>query len=229
MPSVADCLRQHGESDLQEFGDAVSLGHRRVLSAITRCRTGELGSILYQCGECGREHWVGRSCGNRHCPGCQHEKTSAWLEKQIDRLLPVHHFLVTFTVPQEVRSLLRAHQKDTPSKSKTSKTRTVTGHEFVRGFVQHVLPRGYQKVRYYGWMSANSGISRDSLRWLVWLYLGWTYWLGSGVAPQPTRLRPEPVHCQHCGSAMRIVAIVDSNGDVLFNHSLSYLDSGLDR
>ena len=27
---------------------------------------------------------------------------------------------------------------------------TVTGHEFVRRFLQHVLPAGFHKVRYYG-------------------------------------------------------------------------------
>jgi hypothetical protein len=51
---------------------------------------------------------VGRSCGNRHCATCQHEKTSGWLKRQTTRLLPVPHFLVTFTVPPEVRDVLRA-------------------------------------------------------------------------------------------------------------------------
>ncbi|MFM7868017.1 MAG: transposase, partial [Planctomycetaceae bacterium] len=37
-----------------------------------------------------------------------HEKTQAWLQKTSDRLLPVHHFLVTFTVPEELRGLLHA-------------------------------------------------------------------------------------------------------------------------
>ncbi|WP_200836879.1 transposase zinc-binding domain-containing protein, partial [Rubripirellula obstinata] len=53
-----------------------------------------------------------RSCGNRHCPNCQKNKTSDWLAKQTDRLLPVHHFLVTFTVPEELRSLLRSNQRE---------------------------------------------------------------------------------------------------------------------
>ena len=55
---------------------------------------------------------MGRSCGNRHCPTCGKEKTYAWLEKQTRRLLPVHHFLVTFTVPEELRSVLRGRQRD---------------------------------------------------------------------------------------------------------------------
>ncbi len=105
MPTVADCLRQHAPAYLDQFGEDVPLGHRKVLSAITRCRTGELGHVQYQCTDCGREHWVGRSCGNRHCPGCGKEKTYAWLEKQTRRLMPVHHFLVTFTVPKELREV----------------------------------------------------------------------------------------------------------------------------
>jgi hypothetical protein len=70
-----------------------------------------LGSVLYQCSDCGREHWVGRSCGNRHCPACGRDKTTRWLEKQARRLLPVHHFLVTFTVPGQVRAVLRGSQR----------------------------------------------------------------------------------------------------------------------
>ncbi len=112
MPSVADCLRQHAPAYFRQHGDEVPLGHRKALGAITRCRTGELGGVLYQCNDCQREHWVGRSCGNRHCPSCGKERTYAWLEKQTVRLMPVHHFLITFTVPQELRSVLRGAQAD---------------------------------------------------------------------------------------------------------------------
>ena len=111
MPTVADCLRQHAPASLSTLGDSVPMQHRKVISAITRCRTGELGGIHYQCDRCGHEHWVGRSCGNRHCPTCQAEKSNAWLQKQVQRLLPVHHFMVTFTVPQELRPILRAEQR----------------------------------------------------------------------------------------------------------------------
>lgn len=36
---------------------------------------------------------------------------AAWLAKQLQRLLPVPYFLVTFTVPEELRALFRSHQK----------------------------------------------------------------------------------------------------------------------
>ncbi len=67
--------------------------------------------MIYRCRTCAKQHWVGRSCGNRHYPNCQKEKTQAWLDKQTERLLPVQHFVVTFTVPQELRPLLRKYQR----------------------------------------------------------------------------------------------------------------------
>ncbi|KAA1257014.1 hypothetical protein LF1_57120 [Rubripirellula obstinata] len=88
MSSVALALRVHAPEYLERFGDRVPLGHRKVLGCITRCRTGELGGVQFQCDSCGSDHWVGRSCGNRHCPNCQKNKTSDWLAKQTDRLLP---------------------------------------------------------------------------------------------------------------------------------------------
>src|SRR5208337_3130355 len=98
MPTVADVLRQYGGQYLERFGATMPGEHKKVLHAITACRTGELGTVLYAC----------RSCGNRHCPTCQHEKTKAWLEKQTDRLLPCPYFLVTFTLPAELRALARS-------------------------------------------------------------------------------------------------------------------------
>jgi hypothetical protein len=113
----------------------------------------------------------------------------------------------------------------TPSGEKQSRTRRVAGTEFVRGFVQHVLPRGYQKVRYYGWMSPNSRVDLDMVRWLVWLFLGWTYWLGSGHVP-PQKVAPEPVLCAACGRPMKILLVVILNCRALVEHGLEYLDSG---
>jgi hypothetical protein len=111
MPTVADVLRRYGGEYLERFGATMPGEHKKVLDAITACRTGELGTVLYACRSCGKIHAIGRSCGNRHCPTCQHEKTEAWLEKQIDRLLPCPYFLVTFTLPAELRALARSHQR----------------------------------------------------------------------------------------------------------------------
>jgi hypothetical protein len=376
VSSVADALRTHGPALL----DTLSICQQKVISVITRCRTGALGGVHYRCDGCRRDHWVGRSCGNRHCPACGHEKTQVWIEKQRAKLMPVHHFLLTFTVPRELGSVLRGYQragyrclmdssaqsirdvgaatkslkgcqlgyfgvlhtwgrdplvyhphvhyvvpgggvkldehglavswqstaknflfhhgtlirvykakladelraaglydsvpadvwtKDfvvdiqpvghgvptlkylapyvhrvaisdkrivavddssvtytvTPSKSKETVTRKVPGEAFVQGFAQHVLPRNFMKVRHYGWMSGNSRIKPDEVKWLVWLFLGWTYWLASGHAPQ---LKPltAPLRCAECGGEMRVVEVTYEAVVSLSDRALAYFDSG---
>jgi len=114
----------------------------------------------------------------------------------------------------------------TPWGSNRSKTRTVSGEEFVRGFVQHTLPGGFQKIRYYGWMRPNCRIGLDEVKWLVWLFLGWTFYLASCRAvPQTTRPSPT-ARCAECGGTMRIVEVSFQPRRVLPQHALVYLDSG---
>ena len=108
MPTVAEVVRRYGPAYLERFGDAMPAAHRKVLRAIAACRTGELGTVLYRCEDCGRMHAVGRSCGDRHCPSCQRDKAEAWLASQSDRLLPCPYFLVTFTLPSGLRDVARA-------------------------------------------------------------------------------------------------------------------------
>jgi hypothetical protein len=113
MPSVADALRRHAPQVLSRLAASPhAVAIRKAFAAIMRCRTGELGGVHWCCTTCQRTHWVGRSCGNRHCPTCGHDKTQQWLQRQSQKLLPgVHHFLVTFTVPRELAVVLRAHRR----------------------------------------------------------------------------------------------------------------------
>jgi hypothetical protein len=106
----------------------------------------------------------------------------------------------------------------------------VDGWKFVRGFLQHVLPKGFRKVRHYGWMASSSRTTLDRVRWLVWLYRGWTYWLASGVAPPPKRHQSR-IRCQDCGGPLSVTMMVGAGGCVLWkrpfpDHALAYFDSG---
>ncbi len=369
MQTVADALRTHAEEFLRNHRAPIPLELRKVLSWITRCRTGQLGSLVYQCDSCQRRHWIGRGCGNRHCPNCQVQKTAQWLQRQSEKLLPVEHFVVTCTVPDELRTLLRAHRKQgyhalfaagsqmirlllanprylgsqrvgffgalhtwgrdplvyhphvhfvvpgggisndgsrwlstpkgflfpharacalykkcfadvlracglydqvpatawqakwvvdikpvgdgqavlkylapyvyrvaisnnriravtnqhvtyayTPSGTKSCKVRSVEGPQFVAGFLQHILPPGFQKIRYYGTMSPNCRNQQDNVRWLVWLHRGWTYWLAAGLAPPRRDVPRPPVRCAQCGTSMRIIALVAGDGKVILGN-----------
>jgi hypothetical protein len=51
------------------------------------------------------------SCGNRHCPTCHGPHTERWLETQRAQLLPCPYYLVTFTLPRDLRALAVAHQR----------------------------------------------------------------------------------------------------------------------
>lgn len=102
--------------------------------------------------------------------------------------------------------------------------RTVSGHEFVRGFLQHTLPLNFQRLRYYGWASANSKLQFAWVRMLVWFYLGWCYWLAKEAELEP--IEKPPIRCAECGDAMQLTAITDGDGRLFYNHPLPYLDSG---
>ena len=104
------------------------------------------------------------------------------------------------------------------------RTRIVPGNEFVCGFLQHTLPRNFQRLRYYGFASQNSKLSMDWIRMLVWFYLGWCYVWAKQAAPEP--LERPPVRCAECGGQMPLVAITDGSGRLLDNHPLPDLDSG---
>jgi len=44
---------------------------------------------------------------------------------------------------------------------------TVSAFEFIRRYLQHVLPSGFMKIRYYGFMNADSSVSLDLIRALI--------------------------------------------------------------
>jgi hypothetical protein len=83
---------------------------RRALRDISVCRTGALGGHRDVCGRCGHERIVYNSCRNRSCPKCQALKQARWVAARMQRALPVRHFHVVFTLPAELRPLVREHE-----------------------------------------------------------------------------------------------------------------------
>ena len=111
MTSINEIFTTFGPEYLQHYANLMPKTHLKAIDAIISCRTEACGLALYQCENCRESHQLYRSCGNRHCPTCQHHKTRQWLEKQIQRQLPGHHFLMTFTVPEQLRPFMRKNQR----------------------------------------------------------------------------------------------------------------------
>jgi hypothetical protein len=104
---LADVLAAHWPAYVAQFGRWIPPEQHAAVRAILRCRTPALGGQLYRCG-CGKEHYAYHSCHHRACPRCGQDDAAAWLAQQRTRLLPVPYFLVTLTVPAELREPIRA-------------------------------------------------------------------------------------------------------------------------
>jgi hypothetical protein len=107
---LAEVLRRHWPAYEQKYGARLLPSHRRAVAAILSCRTPALGGQLYRC-ECGQEHYAYHSCNHRACPRCGHADATEWLNRQRRKLLPVPYYLVTFTVPAQLRPIIRSNQK----------------------------------------------------------------------------------------------------------------------
>jgi hypothetical protein len=102
---LADIVRAHGEAFRRSH--ALLPDQAAVLRAIARCRTAALGGHLDVCDRCGHQAPSYNSCRNRHCPKCQGLAQAKWIAQREERILPVRHFHVVFTLPSELHGLVR--------------------------------------------------------------------------------------------------------------------------
>ena len=82
-----------------------------ALNAILGCRTEQYGQMQLSCDACSWQTERYLSCGHRCCNQCQNHATTEWLQRQASKLLPVEYFMVTLTLPFELRVLAKANQK----------------------------------------------------------------------------------------------------------------------
>jgi len=83
----------------------------QALNAIIDCRSPEADLSRYQCKHCQHQQDYPLSCGHRHCPQCQQNTANAWLIRQQAKLLPVQYFMITFTLPYQLRAAIWREQK----------------------------------------------------------------------------------------------------------------------
>ncbi|CAD71828.1 IS91 family transposase [Rhodopirellula baltica] len=111
MKGVSMVLKRYGDQYIAKHGTRMTAQQKKVLRAVMACREDSLGTIQYACSGCGEVTHVPRSCCNRHCPACQHQRQQQWLASVQENLLPCQYFLITFTLPAGLREFAMAHPK----------------------------------------------------------------------------------------------------------------------
>ncbi|MEF3076142.1 transposase [Methylobacter sp. Wu1] len=96
---------------LERYQDSLLPSHRQALAAMKHCRTSHSPVMLAQCDDCESQRFVPHSCGHRSCPHCQQHESQQWLERQLQKQVPAEYFLLTFTLPNELRALAWQQQR----------------------------------------------------------------------------------------------------------------------
>lgn len=108
---LAAIITQYYDAFISKYEGTALPSHLKAMNAICRCRTPDSGEIYVSCPDCNHGEWRPLSCGHRSCPKCQNHEASQWINRQQGKILPVHYFLATFTLPYELRSLAWHHQR----------------------------------------------------------------------------------------------------------------------
>jgi len=100
------------ESDfLNTYQGQVLPAQRKALNALKICRSTFSPVMAVNCMDCEHQSFVPHSCGHRNCPHCQHHESQLWIEKQLKKQLSCDYFMLTFTLPAQLRALAKHHQK----------------------------------------------------------------------------------------------------------------------
>ena len=111
MIALAELIERFEPALLQRYGPRLLPSQTQALAAMKRCHTRFAPRMLAQCTACGEQRSVPHSCGHRACPHCQHHDSQVWLQRQMQSLVPATYFLITFTLPSELRGLAWRHQR----------------------------------------------------------------------------------------------------------------------
>ena len=83
----------------------LSMDQHKAAQAIMSCRSEALGYEEWACPNDDHVERQPHSCRHRSCPRCQGARSHEWLEQIKERLLPVNHYHVVFTLPHELNPI----------------------------------------------------------------------------------------------------------------------------
>jgi hypothetical protein len=167
----------------------------RALSLIYRAKFREAMAAHELLAEIPAQAWD--IAWNVHCqPAGDGQATLAYLARYV--------FKVAISDSRIVRLDDRAvHFRYRKPQSHRLRTMALPIAEFMRRFLQHILPTGFQKVRRFGFLSPSCAVRLEELRARIQM--------AQGFAQQPTAINlqsPQPMRCPHCGGSLRFVRAI---------------------
>ena len=72
-----------------------------------------------------------------------------------------------------------------------------------RRFLQHVLPKGFMKIRYYGFLNPNSALSIEKVRELISFIHDVIVFLTENPKSETSAIK-----CSHCGHDLKFILFV---------------------
>jgi len=109
--AIIDSLQHYWPRLLARQGATITQEQRSAVNALLGCRTEQYGTLELACRGCARYGEQHLACGHRFCSRCQHHNTQQWLDRQQQKLLPVRYFMVTFTLPYQLRAVAKRHPR----------------------------------------------------------------------------------------------------------------------
>jgi hypothetical protein len=127
------------------------------------------------------------------------EATLKYLARYVFKVAISDHRIVGFDDTEVVFRYRKPH-------SNRLRTMALPIFEFMRRFLQHILPTGFMKVRTFGFVSPSFSIPIEELRARVELAHGFALQEAQpGIEPPAA---PAPLCCRHCGGRLRYQRIV---------------------
>ena len=108
---LSELLGQYWNNYVRSHRPKLRNEHYRAARSVMTCRSVSQGGHVYRCKNCQYSHYAYHSCNHRNCSQCGSHDQFLWALKQEAKLLPCDYFLVTFTIPEELRPIALKHPK----------------------------------------------------------------------------------------------------------------------
>ena len=79
-----------------------------------------MGGHLHACTDCGKKEFAWHSCNHRSCPLCGRAATAQWVGRELGKRIAAPYFMVTFTLPAELRGLFFGRGDQAEAHAKTA-------------------------------------------------------------------------------------------------------------